>query len=229
MAVATAAHSGSFSVSPVRVYMQARDRATAVTVQNEGDTDLVMQAELFEWKQAPDGTEQLTATDDMVMAPPVLKLKARSQQVIRLANLKPPPAGQQLTYRLFVREVPEALTPAAGVQVQVALAFSIPVFLTPQGAKSQLGCSVQGKTAQALLVACENTGQAYAQPLSLAVTGAAGTPPLTQEIAGGYILPGITRTFEMKAEGRALPRGPAKLTVSQDDGSKQTFEITVPQ
>ena len=52
-----AAQAGSFSVSPVRIFMEMRERATGVTVINEGDTELVMQAELFEWKQKPDGTD----------------------------------------------------------------------------------------------------------------------------------------------------------------------------
>jgi fimbrial chaperone protein len=227
LTIAGTAVAGSFSVSPVRVFMQARERATAITIQNEGDTELVMQAELYEWKQKADGTgaEQLVRTDDLVMAPPVLKVPPRGRQVIRLANLRPVPPGEQLTYRLIVREIPEALAPSPGVQVQVALAFSIPVFITPPGAKQSLTCSTKGKTAAALIVQCENKGQAYAQPVNFSLETSAGANLLSEDVPGGYILPANARKFEVKLGGKALPTGPAKLTVSQDDGSKQSFNV----
>lgn len=228
LGLAPAATAGSFSVSPVRVYMQARERATAITIENEGDTELVMQAELFEWKQKADGSGEdlLTRTEDIVMAPPVIKLPARQRQVIRLANLKPVPPGEQQTYRLIVREIPEALAPSTGVQVQVALAFSIPVFITPPNARSALTCGAKGRTADALVVQCENKGQAYAQPVSFSFAGASGAS-FSQDVAGGYILPGGSRKFQVKLGDKAFPNGPARLSVSQDDGSKQTFDIVV--
>lgn len=218
-------HAGSFSVSPVRIFMEARERATAVTVVNEGDTELVMQAELFTWKQKPDGADELTPTEDMVLAPPILKMAPRSRQVVRLANLRPPPAGAQQTYRMIVREVPEARPSTTGVEIQVALAFSLPVFLTPPGAKSKLVCDL-GKTSGATVVAsCENQGQAYAQPVGMTLTTAGGEVLVSREITGGYVLPQIRRAFELQRAAGTLPRGPAQLAVTQDDGSKQVFEV----
>ncbi len=224
--LAPASMAGSFSVSPVRIYMQARERAVAVTVTNEGDTELVLQAELFEWKQKPDGSEDLSATEDIVMAPPVLKVAPKSRQVLRLANLKPVPPGQQLTYRLFVREVPEAIAPVAGTQIQVALAFSIPVFITPPGVKRDLACGLKARTPEAMVIGCENKGQAYAQPVSFALGRDGAEPVLAEDVSGGYILPQMKREFRIKqTTGKSIAPGPAKLTVVQDDGSKQTFDI----
>jgi hypothetical protein len=50
---------GGFLRDPVRIFMAPRDRATAVTVTNEGDDELVMQADIYTWKQKPDGTDDL--------------------------------------------------------------------------------------------------------------------------------------------------------------------------
>lgn len=226
----THAQAGSFSVSPVRIFMEARERATGVTIINEGDTDLVMQAELFEWKQKPDGTDELLPTQDLVLAPPILKLAKGARQVVRLANLRPPTPGQQLTYRLVVREVPEALQPTKpGVQIQVALAFSMPVFITPPGARRALACSASRASPTALRATCENGGQAYAQPASMVLTTPSGNTLVTSEIKGGYILPGVTRSFELSTEGSRIPGGPLKLQVTQDDGSKQVFDVRLPE
>lgn len=224
--LAPEAWAGAFSVSPVRIFMEARERATGVTIINEGETDLVMQAELFEWKQKPDGTDDLRTTQDLVLAPPILRLAKGARQVVRLANLRPPQPGEQLTYRLVVREVPEAVAPAqTGVQIQVALAFSLPVFITPPGAKRDLTCTAERTSPTAVRATCENRGQAYAQPASMTLSTPGGNTLLTSEIKGGYILPGITRRFELAGSGSRVPGGPAKLQVTQDDGSKQVFDV----
>ena len=102
---------GLFSVSPVRIYMSPRDRAVAVTITNESDEELVMQADVYEWKQKAGGEDDLTLSEDLVLSPPILKLAPRARQVVRLATLKPVQGARQATYRLIVREIPEAMKP----------------------------------------------------------------------------------------------------------------------
>lgn len=224
--LAVPAYAGIFSVTPVRIYMSPRDKATAVTITNDSDEELVMQADVYDWKQKPDGEDSLTLTEDMLLYPPIIKIPAKSHQVVRLARLRPPPQGQQLSYRMIVREVPEATHPHAKIQIQLALAFSMPVFITPADAKSKLGCIAQRAPANAVYAVCENTGSAYAQLLDLVLTDAAGTK-LASSDKGGYILPSIKRSFVLKPAGNSIPAGKAKLTVKLDDGSKQTFDVTL--
>jgi fimbrial chaperone protein len=220
------AQAGTFSVSPVRIFMDARERATGITIINEGETDLVMQAELFEWKQKPDGSDDLQPTQDLVLAPPILKLAKGQQQVVRLANLRPPAPGEQLTYRMIVREVPEALQPTQpGVQIQVALAFSLPVFITPPGARRALSCTAVRASPTAVRATCENQGRAYAQPAVITLTTPSGNTLLANDIKGGYVLPNVKRTFDLSTDGTRIPGGAVKLQVTQDDGSKQSFDV----
>jgi fimbrial chaperone protein len=219
------AAAGTFSVSPVRIYMQPRERATAVTIVNEGDTDLVMQADLFQWKQKADGSDDLVPTEDLILAPPILKLAPKSRQVLRLANLRPAPTDVQQTYRMVVREIPEAKPTDGTVQVQVALAFSLPVFITPQGARSKLECQARKTSATTAVATCENRGQAYAQAVTMTLTSATGDTLATREISAGYVLPQVRRSFEVSRTAGPLPPGPVKLIVTQDDGSKQTFDV----
>lgn len=222
---AAGAQAGTFSVSPVRIFMDARERATGVTIENEGDTELVMQAELFQWQQKADGHDDLQPTDDLVLAPPILKLAPRSRQVVRLANLRPVPAGDQRTYRLIIREVPEALAQAKpGVQIQVALAFSLPVFITPPGAKRALACTASRTSDMVVSASCENQGHAYAQPVNITLISATGATLVSSDIKAGYILPNVKRSFDLAA-GTHVPAGAARLQVTQDDGSKQVFDV----
>jgi fimbrial chaperone protein len=87
--LATAANAGQFSVSPVRIYMGPQDRATAITVVNEGNEELVMQADIFTWKQKPGGEDDLVLSEDLFLAPPIIKLAPNGRQVVRLAMVKP--------------------------------------------------------------------------------------------------------------------------------------------
>ncbi len=221
------ASAGMFSVTPVRIYMKPGDKAVAITITNESEEQLVMQADVYSWKQKPDGTDDLALTEDMLVSPPIIKVPAKSHQVVRLARLVPPQPEQQMTYRLIVREIPEARPLKDKVQVQLALAFSLPVFITPPAAKNKLDCTIARTAANAVNAVCENTGNAYAQPLNFVLTGAAGDKQLASRSQGGYILPGIKRNFEIKAETGRIPAGKTRLTVTLDDGSKQAFDLTL--
>lgn len=229
LCLAAPVYAGSFTVTPVRIYMTPRDKAVAVTITNESDEQLVMQADLYVWKQKPDGEDDLTLTEDMFLSPPIIKLAGKSHQVVRLARLNSAPSDQQLTYRMIVREIPEATPAKEKIQLQIALAFSMPVFITPQGAKSKLDCVVARTAANSINAVCENSGNAYAQPLNFELTNAAGDK-LASRDKGGYILPAIKRNFDIKSENnKAIPGGKAKLAIRLDDGSTQTFDVTVPE
>jgi fimbrial chaperone protein len=220
------AWAGLFSVTPVRIFMSPRDRATAITVTNEGDEELVMQADVYTWKQKPSGEDDLVLSEDLILSPPILKLAPRSRQVVRLAMIRPPKGDAQLTYRMIVREVPEANAANKDVQLQVALAFSLPVFITPPGVKRRMECAAQREAPDAVSVTCENIGNAYVQPREFAIANAAGDK-LASRDSGLYLLPGIKRTFDLKSGGAPIPGGKLRLAVTHDDGSAQNYDVTV--
>lgn len=225
LGAAAPAWAGLFSVTPVRIYMTPRDRAVAVTINNEGDEELVMQADIYQWKQKAGGEDDLTLTEDLILSPPIIKLAPRSRQVVRLAMLKPQRSADQQTYRLIVREIPEAKPAEKDIQLQIALAFSMPVFITPPGAKRQMDCSAARAAPDTVRVECANTGNAYAQPREFVLTSAAGVALATRD-SGGYILPAIKRNFDIKSAGR-IPGGNAKLVVTLDDGTTQSFDVKI--
>lgn len=219
-----AVSAGVFSVTPVRLYMTPRDRAIAVTLTNEGDTAVVLQADINSWSQKPDGTDELVLTEDLILAPPIIKLAPKARQVVRLALLKPADASKQLTYRMIIREVPEAL-PSTGIQVPIALALSMPVFITPPVAKRQMDCSTSPADATAVNLRCSNTGTAYAQIREATIKR--GEQTLARFEGGSYILPGASKTVSLKGE-KTVPAGQAQLVITFDDGQNLTTSITLP-
>lgn len=225
-AVAFPAPAAEFSISPVRIYMGPRDRAVAITITNEGSDEVVMQADLYSWKQKADGEDDLVLTEDLILSPPIIKLAAKSRQVVRLARLTPPPAGREQTYRMIVREIPEARPSEKQVKLQVALAFSLPVFVTPPGAKRAVDCAAQRLTPDALRVECHNSGTAYALLRSIEVLSDGGDKIAMRDTAG-YVLPDIRRAFEVRNAAGRIPGGKVKLRVTFDDSTQQVFDRTV--
>lgn len=223
--LAMGASAGEFSVSPVRIFMHANERAIAVTVVNEGTEELVMQSEIYSWQQKPGGEDALTPTEDLVLSPPIVKLAPKARQVLRLARVGGPPAGQEQSYRIIVREVPEARQTDRNAKVQMALAFSLPIFITPPGAKRQVQCDVQRTSAQAVKVNCGNNGKAYAQIRGITLFAPNGATLATRDFVG-YLLPDVQRTIELQAPN-AIPPGRVKVQVGYDDGSTQSFDGTL--
>lgn len=217
---------GQFTVMPVRIYMSPKDRATAITIINEGDAELVMQADLYGWKQKPDGQDDLKPTEDIFLSPPIIKMAPKSRQVVRLARLITAKSNDQITYRMIVREIPEAKPESQELQLQIALAFSIPVFITPPSAKAKLACTAERVSAYVINAVCENTGNAYSHPTSIQLSSSSGGKIATNA-AGGYILPDIKRSFDLKREGDAIPAGPAKLIITLDDASTETYTVNI--
>ncbi len=222
---AQSALAANFSVTPVRIYMKPQDRAVAVTITNESEEPVVLQADIYAWSQKPDGTDGLVLTDDLILSPPIIKLMGKARQVVRLARLAPPDASRQLTYRMIIREVPEALPKKEQIQVQIALALSLPVFITPPAAKREMSCAPSAGPAGALNVTCENKGTAYAQVREIVAKQADHV--IGRFEGGAYILPGAHKAIPLKLDGR-LPGGRLQLVVTYDDGRSEPFEANGP-
>lgn len=223
------AQAGNFSVVPVRIYMTPSDRAVAVTITNEGDTEVALQTDLYSWGQKPDGTDDLALTEDLIVAPPILKLAPGARQVVRLARLVPADNSKQLTYRLVVREVPEATAPKAEkgivLQLPIALAMSMPVFITPPPAHRNVDCQVTRMDPQSFSALCQNSGTAYAQVRAIVLVR--GGEELARFEGGTYILPGARRTLSFKSE-KAVAAGPAVARVLFDDGRSTELNVQLP-
>lgn len=226
LAVQTPALAGVFSVTPVRIYMTPKDRAIAVTLTNEGDSPLVLQAELYTWEQNPDGTDKLTPTEDLLLSPPIVKLGPNARQVVRLAMLAPRDPLRQMTYRMIMREVPQGPPPKESIQVPIALALNMPIFITPPQAKREVSCTIERADPRTLQAICGNTGTAYAQIREMTLKASDGRL-LASFDGGSYVLPGARRAITLKTL-ETPHAGQAMLSVTFDDFQSQTSMVSLP-
>jgi fimbrial chaperone protein len=123
---------------------------------------------------------------------------------------------------MIMREVPEATAVKANtMEVPIALALSMPVFITPPSAKHQLHCQAARHQAE-IQVVCENKGTAYAQLREIQVKRQEQS--LAKLEGGIYILPGAQKTLSLKAE-QPITTGQAQLSIMFDNGKNQLFDI----
>ena len=217
---------GIFSVTPVRIYMNANERASAVTVTNDGDEELVMQSDIYDWKQNADGKDVLTLSEDMILSPPILKMAPRSHQVLRLISLNARSKDRQQTYRMIIRQVPEAKPSKANMQLQIAYAFSIPIFITPSSAEAKLECVLANAVPDIAKVICQNAGTATAHTTAIQISSVSGES-MARHDSAAYILPGAQKSFVFKESHSAIPIGKHRLVVFMNDGNSQSYDTTV--
>jgi fimbrial chaperone protein len=217
---------GSFSISPVRVFLEPRERAAALTIVNGADTEVVLQADVLRWSQDGTGQDRLEPSDDVIVSPPILKVPAQGRQVVRLARLVAPHPQRQLTYRLLLREVPDtSRATQAGASLPIALVLSIPIFLSPAGAQPDVRCELQA--GQPPQVACRNDGRAYAQLRELSVLREGQTLGRFEGVV--YLLAGTHRVLPLQpGDPAAWIPGEAQIQLRLEDLRPRSFAATLP-
>lgn len=121
------ANAGSLAVSPLRLIYSPGSGILSLTVENNGQTEALVQTETFAWSQA--GSEhKLSPTEDVVAVPPVFRLAAGAQQLVRVGLTHAITDKLERTFRLTVTEVPTVVAPG---NVAVAIRHSLPIFVRP--------------------------------------------------------------------------------------------------
>ena len=192
-------------VAPISLTLDARRGADGLWLSNTGDATLNAQVRVFHWTQA-NGTDELAASRGLAVSPPMLKLEPGARQLVRVIRTGAAPAGHEDAFRLLVDEVPDAASQADGLNF--VLRYSIPVFVASGPAVQsppQLVWSLRDGAAMALEVA--NTGSTHAQLASLAFTGGDGASIPISDGLLGYVLPGATMRWPLKADRGAFAHG----------------------
>lgn len=122
------AHAANFAVSPVIAHLTSEKPIAALTIKNQDSAPLMVEAQLFRWRQI-DGKEQLTPAPELLATPPIFKIAGSSSQIVRVGMRKPITSDPEESYRLILKEIPPDKKP--GFQgLNVILRISIPLFVS---------------------------------------------------------------------------------------------------
>ncbi len=214
----------SILIWPIDPVLEADQQASALWLENRGDTPANLQIRVFAWNQ--DGFDDKYQNQrDVVGSPPVATIQPGQKQLIRLTRAKTFPAGEEHAYRIIIDEIPLPLPPSdagsnqAAAAVRLQMRYSVPLFAYGAGLWSKPDASRQRDPSGAGLpqlsgralkvdgkpyVEVVNRGAVHARLTEAALKSGAQSRPVVDGLLG-YVLPGATMRWPAPAvQGDAL-------------------------
>jgi len=195
LALQSTAWAGSFQVNPIRVDLGANAQTAALKVKNTGDEPVVVQVSVEAWAQ-DDGKEVYSSTRDLLATPPVTTIPPDEERVVRIGLRRTPEATRELSYRLFLQEVPPP--PKPGFQgLVVALRVGLPIFVAPTRGKAspQLAWKAARLPDQKLQLTAINSGTGHVQVAEINVMPDGGEKAIATQAGLSYVLPDQRRSW----------------------------------
>jgi fimbrial chaperone protein len=210
-----AANAQALSVVPVNLFLSPGQKATSLTVTNQGNSEIALQTRAFAWSQKEGEDDQLTAADNVVLSPPIVKMAPGAKQVIRVI-LRQSPENREDTYRILMDQIPPP--PEAGV-VHMVLRLSIPIFAQPAVRSfPDVQFHLEYKNGQIDLVGV-NAGNLHEKIRDIVLSTSDGRKLKPDSNASPYLLAGATRRWHFSIEKtQTPPSGAMQLTAHLDAG-----------
>ena len=218
----------SIGVSPVRATLSASQKTETITVRNTGSELMSVQLEVMSWSQQ-DGEDVFTATREVLANPPIFTVPPSGSQLIRAGLRRAPDARRELTYRIFLQELPPPPSPDFN-GAKMLMRVSLPVFVLPEvAAQPALRWQAARTSDGALKISLTNIGNAHVQiaNFSLSLPGSA-QPWITQQ-SSTYVLHGQSRDWILpaNAENPSPPPGAILQIFAQTDAGDMEAEVLI--
>ncbi len=183
----------ALTVLPVHVHIPPGQKAATLSVTNAGTAETSIQIRAYAWSQ-PNGDDQLTSTDAVVVSPPIATIAPGATQIIRLVLRRTPDARED-TYRILLDQIPP---PAEQGTVHVVLRISIPIFAQPKTrAISHVKFHIESSAQQMFLMA-SNDGVVHEALSNLELRTTDGEKLETGFSGSQYVLAGAARRWLIK-------------------------------
>ena len=193
-----AATAANFTVTPTEVNLSPSATSALVTIRNGSKLPLRFEITLVSWSEDERGKMVLNPSSEVTFFPKLVELPAGASRNIRIGINAGTARDVELSFRLFVEELPDQSAPVANA-VALRTKVGIPVFVRP--AKPSRTAVIDGVSVEngKVLTRVRNTGNLHINVETISVRGAGGSaaPTFTKEGPGWYVLPGATRIFEV--------------------------------
>ena len=196
LAAAATAAASTLGVAPIRVELSPKQNIAVVTVRNEEDSPVTVQARPAAWSQQ-DGQDQLADTHDVLVTPPLFTIPSNGYQVVRIALLRKPDPSRELDYRMVLSEVPPAKA-AEVTGVRIALRITLPIFVAAATPTSpDLSWRHSWLPDGTLQVEAQNHGSAHIQIFDFDAQSADHAAQVLHTDAARYLLPGSGARWQL--------------------------------
>lgn len=214
--VAPQARAGSLAVNPIRLTLSESSPTGALTLENTGGTTMVLQLQLMRWS-ATQADDHYEPSEDLVATPPIMKIGPGATQTIRVGLAGAVEGKRELSYRLFIEEVPPPAE-SGYPGLQVALRLGVPVFVEPvQKTEPALDWRAVKAADGSLALQVSNRGSAHLRLIRLRLNAAGDADPLAIKTVAQYLLPGQQRQIPLKME-RPLAARHISVSAETDHG-----------
>lgn len=218
-AACAAGAKGRLQTRPTMVELLPGAAATRFIMTNSGDASVGAQVRVFAWSQV-NGEDQLVATNELLVSPPIARVEPGVEQVVRIIRQPGHERSSDRPYRLVVEELPGPRKDPANA-ISVRMRYVMPLFVRAAGASEpQLSCKLA-----AAAVTCLNQG---GRPAQLGRTVLSDSHGHSVELSAGlfgYVLPLAERKWMLPPERLGSLSGALRLD-SQVNGQPLDIPIT---
>jgi fimbrial chaperone protein len=185
----------SFGVKPTRIFVQTLPQSS-MSVTNQGDTTVYIQAELLKWTQQK-GSDIYAPARDVIVSPPMFKIEPGEMQIVRLHSMLTDGSNQERTYRVILQELPSPSPDLNRPAVATILRMSIPIFILPPDVDPPQVNWKATRTENGLVIRAKNTSNSHIQLTSLKLVDGDDKVLRNQKIFV-YILAGQSYRWHIK-------------------------------
>ena len=197
-----------FRVMPLRLDFGPGANTNELKLTNLTNTPMVLQVNLKEWTQE-NGVDKYTDSKDLFFAPPIVRVPASSETVIRFRMKVGADRVRQKSYRVFVEQITNgaaADTPTGSV---FRLRFGIPAFIEPiEQAQVDPVINLERVAPNHVRAMVTNNGQMHLKVIQARIYPAGVNekrPPAAGHFAmatnsqnqTAYVLPGSTQVWDL--------------------------------
>jgi fimbrial chaperone protein len=184
----------SFTVTPVRVELSARQLHATLQITNAGDEKVTIQLHSALWTMSS-GVESLRDTNNFIVNPPIFTIMPHETQVIRVGIREFAWSATEATYRLILEEVP--VNSDSGLKgLRTVLRISIPIFVKPSvPAAAKLSWDLQRTPDGGAMLSVSNQGNAHIQLKQLSMVADGATDATFRHNDFVYLLAGERREW----------------------------------
>lgn len=212
----TLASASGLGVSPIRIHLSDTSPTAALTLENNGTTPSVVQMQVMRWLADGD-RDRYEPTYEIVASPPIATIEPGQTQIVRVGLSRDVEPDRELTYRLYIEEVPPPPKPNHQ-GLQVALRIGVPLFVAPeQRAGPQLSWRAKTLAGGGLSLHVINQGNAHLRLMGFRLRSAKSGRLLTEQQSVGYLLPGQSRQWSLPLQ-KGLAEKRLLLSVTADPG-----------
>lgn len=171
------------TLMPLTLVMAKGKTVVSLHVQNDEGRPKIFEVQAFRWSQV-DGEDRLEPAPDLVVTPPIVKLAAGEEKLIRVGVMRADPnAGEEKAYRLLLRDITPASEAESGLKLRMQ--YLLPLFMAPGKPVTRISTVAAGAEKPGCL-RIANTGNIHAKLVWTAPESAPDKMAPTQK----YVLAG---------------------------------------